>query len=367
MSGSGAADLLIVGGGPAGLATAIEAAREGMRVVVIEQRSGVIDKACGEGLMPPALQDLAEMGVELPSAHPFRGIRYVKEGHAAEARFRGGHGAGVRRTILHEALETRAAALGVARVHGRVTEIRQTVDLVEVMGLRAPWLVAADGLHSAIRRSLGVERPPRHARRYGVRQHFYAEPWSDLVEVHWNDDAEAYVTPVAADVVGVAVLFRGRGAFGSWLERFPAIARRLGAPASTARGAGPFERRVAKRTVGRVALVGDAAGFLDPLTGEGIGLAIAAARVLIRCLADGQIDAYESAWRGVTRRYRLFTAALLCAGQVPTLRRRLVPFLERFPSVFELGLRSMVGGGRHRPPRTRLASPQPSFTGSEPM
>jgi flavin-dependent dehydrogenase len=93
-----------------------------------------------------------------------------------------------------------------------------------------------------------------------------------------------------------------------------------------------------------VALVGDAAGFLDPLTGEGVGLGIAAARALVRCLVSGEgIEAYERRWLALSRRYRLTTEALLCLRQAPILRRRLVPMLQRFPSLFDSALRFMVG------------------------
>jgi flavin-dependent dehydrogenase len=347
MSGARSFDLLVVGGGPAGLAAAIEGARRGMAVALIERRAGVIDKACGEGLMPPAVRELRGLGVELPPGRPFAGIRYVADGGDAEARFRGGHGVGLRRTALHEALVARAADLGVHRVHGEVTEIRQTTELVEAGGLRARWLAAADGLHSRIRRSFGLERPPRLPLRHGIRRHFRTEPWSDLVEVHWNDEAEAYVTPVDHDLVGVAVLFAGHGSFDTWLRRFPAVAAKLGPAVSAPMGAGPFEQRVSRRVAGRVALVGDAAGFLDPLTGEGVGLGIAAAKALVRCLVSGEgIEAYERRWLALTRRYRLTTTALLRLRQAPVLRRRLVPVLRRFPTVFDSTLRFMVGSGR---------------------
>ncbi len=340
-------DLLVVGGGPAGLATSIEAARCGMAVAVIERRRGVIDKACGEGLMPPAVRELGEMGVELPGGRPFAGIRYLADGSVAEARFRGGCGIGLRRTALHQALAERAEALGVVRVAGDVTEIRQTADYVEAGGLRGRWLAAADGLHSRIRRSLGVAVPPRHPPRHGIRRHFRTEPWSDLVEVHWGEQAEVYVTPVAEDLVGVAVLFAGRGSFDAWLVRFADVAARLGAAASEPQGAGPFEQRVATRVIGRVALVGDAAGFLDPLTGEGVGLGIASARAFVRCLVNGEgIEAYERRWRGLTRRYLFMTEALLRLRQTPVLRRRLVPALQRFPALFDSALRFMVGPSR---------------------
>jgi flavin-dependent dehydrogenase len=349
VNGDRAFDLIIVGGGPAGLATAIEAARRGMAVVVIERRDGVIDKACGEGLMPPAVRELREMGVELAGGRPFAGIRYVANGTTAEARFRDSHGVGLRRTALHEALAARAADLGVVRVAAEVAEVRQTAEYVEASGIRGRWLAAADGLHSRIRRSLRLAAPPRRPPRHGIRRHFRAEPWSDLVEVHWEEQAEAYVTPVGEDLVGVAVLFTGRGSFDAWLARFPCIAARLGPAASAPQGAGPFEQRVARRVVGRIALVGDAAGFLDPLTGEGVGLGIAAARTLVRCLVSEEgIEGYERQWRGLTRRYWFMTAALLRLRHVPAVRRRLVPLLQRCPGLFDGALRFLVGPGSGR-------------------
>ena len=77
-------DLVIAGGGPIGLATALYAARAGLDVVVREPRRGVIDKACGEGLMPAAVTDLQELGVRL-EGHPISGIRYVDPGHEVAA------------------------------------------------------------------------------------------------------------------------------------------------------------------------------------------------------------------------------------------------------------------------------------------
>ena len=75
-----------------------------------------------------------------------------------------------------------------------------------------------------MRRALGLDVPARGAVRYGLRRHYRVAPWSDLVEVHWADDAEAYVTPVAEDLVGVAVLCPGGGSYDTWLARFPALA-----------------------------------------------------------------------------------------------------------------------------------------------
>lgn len=331
-------DVLVAGGGPVGLGAAILAAQAGLSVTVVEPRAAPIDKACGEGLMPGAVAALAAMGVRPPGAR-FAGIRYVDGDAAAEGRFREGPGLGVRRTALHAALSTRARALGVARVEGRVDDVRQDDDGVAAAGLRARWLIAADGLHSPVRRRLGLDLPPRRPARYGVRRHFAVAPWTDLVEVHWAPDAEAYVTPVAPDTVGVALLFArpAPGGFEPLLARFPRLAARLAGPATPPLGAGPFEQRVRRRVAGRVLLVGDAAGYLDPLTGEGVRLGLAQARALVRCLVAGRPLAYEHAWRRLARRYWLLTDGLLRLRRSP-LRRALVPTLRACPWLFDLAL-----------------------------
>src|SRR6187431_2241863 len=105
-------DLVVVGGGPVGLAAALYAVRSGLTVVVLEPREGAIDKACGEGLMPGGVHALAALGVN-PVGCDLVGIRYVCGGRQAEADFSGGWGRGVRRTELHTALRSAAAAAGV--------------------------------------------------------------------------------------------------------------------------------------------------------------------------------------------------------------------------------------------------------------
>ena len=199
-------DLAVAGGGPVGLVTAIEARRRGMSVVVVEPRRTPIDKACGEGLMPSAVARLRELGIA-PQGRPFVGIRYVGLDREVAARFRAGPGLGVRRTTLHAALSEAADRAGVCRQVGRVAGVRDDGMTVTAGDLRSRWLVAADGLHSPVRRELGLDAPTQATRpRFGLRRHFAVAPWTDHVEVHWSGAAEAYVTPVADDLVGVAVL-----------------------------------------------------------------------------------------------------------------------------------------------------------------
>jgi flavin-dependent dehydrogenase len=327
-------DVLVVGGGPAGMATAIRCAQAGLSVTVAEPRPGPVDKACGEGLMPGAVTRLAAIGVH-PAGQPLRGIRYLDAAHRADALFRHGPGLGVRRTALHAALAARAADLAIPVLTARVTGFTQHPDGVTAAGLEARYLVAADGLHSAIRRACALDPAPARHPRFGLRRHFRVAPWSDLVEVYWAPGAEAYVTPVAGDLIGVAVL-GGAGGFGSRLAAFPALRDRVAgaAPGSEVRGAGPLRQDVRSRVAGRVLLVGDASGYLDALTGEGIGMALAQAEALAGCLAAGRPADYEQAWRRVSRKARLLTSGLLWSRHQPVLAPRIVPAASRLPRLF---------------------------------
>jgi len=342
-------DVLVAGGGPAGLAVAIRCAMAGLSATVAEPRQAPVDKACGEGLMPAAAGRLAEIGVR-PSGIPFRGIRYLSAAHQAEARFRGASGLGVRRTALQSAMDSRAAVLGVEMRAGRITGFVQDSDGVTATlgseSVRARYLVGADGLHSAVRRGCGLNPPPPRRPRFGLRRHYAAEPWTDLVEVYWARDSEAYVTPVGHGMVGIAVLgarnggtrdIRGRhDGFEDRLAAFPALRERLdgASPATGALGAGPLRQDVPGRALGRVLLAGDASGYTDALTGEGIGAALAQAEVLASCLAADRPGDYERAWRRATRASRLLTSGLLWSRHQPLLAPRIVPAAQRLPGVF---------------------------------
>lgn len=327
-------DLLVVGGGPAGLATAMHGARAGLEVVLVERRNGPIDKACGEGLMPHTVRHLHRLGVHAPGK-PFRGISYLDGDRRVDAPFTCGTGRGIRRTALHAALLEAATRAGVRIVHEEMGDVSQDETSVQAGQRRARYLAAADGLHSPIRRSFGLARPSAGPRRWGIRRHVQIAPWSDYVEVHWAAGAEAYVTPVADDCVGIAVLTSHRGGFDSHFAKFPALKERVqGRPHGPDRAAGPLRQKVSSRTAGRVLLVGDAAGYVDALTGEGLGLAFGAAELLVNCVIADRPGDYDRQWRQMSRRYRLLTAALLRASASVPLRSRIVPAARALPSVF---------------------------------
>jgi flavin-dependent dehydrogenase len=324
-------DLLIVGGGPGGLATALHARQQGLSVIVAEPRESPIDKACGEGLMPGGLAELAALDVD-PPGMPFRGIAYLNEHRRAEALFRNGPGRGVRRTTLHAALASRAKEQDVEWISTRVTNVEQDAHGVTAAGVRAKWLVAADGLHSTVRRAVGIDAVAGTPRRYGLRWHYRVPAWSEFVEVYWSRWGEAYVTPVEPDLVGVAILSRHRPEL-AW---FPRLANHLhGASRGRARGCGPMRQVVSRRVAGRVLLVGDAAGYEDALTGEGVSLAVKQAGAAVAAIADETPLAYERAWHRITRDYRLLTRGLVLATVPPVTRRGIVPACTVLPGVFK--------------------------------
>lgn len=348
--------VLIVGGGPIGLATGIALRARGLSVRVIDPRTPPIDKACGEGIMPDGVEWLGRFGVDLTTigGARFRGIRYLDGDDVAEARFPEGHGLGMRRTTLHRALVERAADTGVQLDWG-VRAVGFTGSEVETSAgcASADWIVAADGLGSRMRRWAGLEgaRASRQ-RRTGVRRHFRIAPWTDLVEVYWSDDCEAYVTPVGAEETGVAVLSSGSAlGFEAGLARFPALERRLlSAPvASTDRGAGPLWRKSLRVQTGKLALVGDAAGYLDAITGEGLALGFHEADALADAIAAGDLRLYERAFRKLVALPFALIRLLLFAERHPSVRRRVVRTLARDPEIFA---RLLAIHTRDRPPRS---------------
>lgn len=356
-------DVLVVGGGPVGLATAIGCARAGLSVAVAEPRGAPLDKACGEGLTPAAIRRLAALGVD-PAGHPLRGIRYLDGHRQADALYRHQPGRGVRRTTLHEALLGRAAELGITMVPVRVTSLTQQPGHVTAAGVSARYLVGADGLQSRIRRHCAAAEPasavsgpggvsgaggrsrPGQTRdgsdRYGLRRHYRLAPWTDLVEVYWSARSEAYITPVDDDLIGVALLFArrrpGGSDFESRLDDFPGLRARLdgAVPASEVRGAGPMRQDVRRRVYGRVLLVGDASGYVDALTGEGISVGLAQAEALARCLAAGRPGDYERAWRRVSGPAWRLTGGLLWSRNQPLLAPRIVTAAARLPRLFSV-------------------------------
>jgi menaquinone-9 beta-reductase len=344
-------DIFIVGGGPAGLATAILAAQRGLRVTVADHNGFPIDKACGEGLMPDTLTALKTLDIDLShrEAIPFRGIcfREAESANSVEAEFGQSFGLGIRRTVLHAKLAQRAAELGVALLWGsRVTLNGDGRILCQGEPVRSKWVIGADGEASPFRKWAALDEARHERIRFAVRQHFQIPPWTDFVEVYWGRDCQITVAPISVEEVCVAVTSRVPGLrFGEALERVPALASRLrDLPGlGKLRGARAVSRRLRRVCSDRVALVGDASGSVDPLTGEGIGLGFMQAAALVEAITRNDLQAYQAAHDRIGRAPRLMSRFVLTMDAHPNLRRKALSILACEPSLFSRLLQFNVG------------------------
>ncbi len=344
-----APDVVVVGGGPIGLAAAIAVRQRGLDVLVVDRAQPPIDKPCGEGVMPDGVATLNRLGVscDFARALPFRGIRFTEAGCAADGQFPAGHGLGVRRTILHQRLIDRAAEAGVAMRWGESVRVVDSSG-VEIGGRKTPcrWVVGADGRESSVRRWAGLRAPAKMRRRIGMRQHFRVAPWTDFVEVHWHDHGQAVVTPVASDEICVS-LFANVGGLRvpELIALYPELERRLAdaRPTSAARGA--ISSSCVMRTVvsDRVALIGDAAGAVDAITGEGMSLGFKHAIALADALADDNLPRYQRAHRRISRMPERMARLMLAVGGRRSLRRRVLVALAAQSRLFSFMLGMHTG------------------------
>jgi menaquinone-9 beta-reductase len=345
-----AIDIFVIGGGPAGLAAAIAARQRGFEVLVADGAQPPIDKACGEGLLPDGRAALERLGVHIPATdgQPFHGIRFVNSSLSAEARFpEDGMGLAVRRTSLHQLLIERAKQLGTGLLWRRpVTGIsRDAVHLGDSV-VRARWIVGADGSNSRVRRWAELNRGPRPRLRYAFRQHYRVTPWTDRMEVHWGDHCQGYATAVSHDQVCVALASRDPNLrLAEGLKSLPKLLAHLqrAETVSSERGALTSNRQLSRVWRGNVALVGDASGTVDAITGEGLGLAFSQAVALAENLASGNLAGYEAEHRRLALRPLWMARLMLTLDGRPRLQQRTLQVFEKHPEIFRRLLALHVG------------------------
>lgn len=361
-------DVFISGGGPAGLACAIAATQQGLTVEVADGMRPPIDKACGEGLMPDTLEALAQLGVgpavlATVESHPFCGIRFLGASGvrgakntgtlSTQATFPVGEGRGMRRILLHQLLIDRATALGVRLNWETVVQglepgkgTGRSVVRTNRHAVHPRFVIGADGHQSRIRAWAGLDRASISARRIGLRQHFAIVPWSDCVEVYWSNYGQAYVTPVAADEICVAFIAdRKFPSVEAALTCFPELQQHLAAAlaSNTPRGSITLSRKLHRVTRDNIALVGDASGSVDAVTGEGLGLCFRQSLALAQALRSGDLGAYQQAHLELQRLPHFMGRTMLLLDSYPRLRVRTLTALQRRPRFFQQMLRVHVG------------------------
>jgi len=343
------ADVLVVGGGPAGLATAIAASLRGLRVKVVDSRRPPIDKTCGEGLLPEAVAALRRLGIELNSrlAFPFKGIRFTDDKSSACSSLLEGTAFGMRRTALNQLLIERAAEVGVTFLWGaRVSGFDSKSVSIDGVRHACRWLVGADGRDSTVRKWARLDTRGARRLRFGFRRHYSITPWTDVVEVYWGERCQMFATPTGAEEVCVSLLTSDpQMRIERALPEFPGLARRLqGAPVLTSeQGAVTALERTRGVVRGNIALVGDASGSVDGIAGLGLSLAFQQAICLGEALAREDLNYYEAAHGRICKLPARLNRLLLLMNESEWIRRKVLRLFSNSPRLFT-GLMSLHTG-----------------------
>jgi menaquinone-9 beta-reductase len=382
-------DVLVIGAGPAGSSTAAALAAGGMRVTLVEAAVHPRPKACAEYASPRIVEELSHVGLApaawRAAALPLDGMRLLVAGSTTDIRYADRRGSrtawGLDRLRFDARLAEHAASVGaVLRVETRLEEL--VVDNGRVAGawvrrrdgrretISAGWVVGADGARSRTARLLGVERRVRLPSRLGLVAHYSGvSELSASGEMHVGDGLYVGLAPTPGNElnVGMALPLGGRGGslarFEATLAGMPAVAARLAGSRrlTPIRGAAPIGQRVAETAGPGWLLVGDAAGFIDPFTGEGIYRALRSARAAATALtaqagANDELGAVAAAYRAARRRAFASKDALTWMIQAMLAAPPLLHYaVQRLAARPEAALRLGSALGDCRPSSTALS------------
>jgi geranylgeranyl reductase family protein len=329
-----ACEVLVVGAGPAGSAAAAALARAGLDVLLVEARAHPRPKACAEYASPRILEELRRLGLPdgawQSDALPLRGMRVIRGRDAVEVSYAdrsGPRGAwGLDRQAFDATLARHAEAAGARLLDhaslddlhwrggrgglgGRVAgAVLRTAD--GRCDVRCRWLIGADGARSRVAQRLSVERAVLAPRRLGLVAHYEGvAELPDHGEMHVGPGGYVGLAPLAGGRlnVGMALPLDGdrraaEARFDGAIAALPAVTARLAGRRrlTPLRGASPIGHRVARAAGDGWMLVGDAAGFIDPFTGEGIYRALRSARAAAEALSGGDEGA-DARYRALRR------------------------------------------------------------------
>ena len=296
-------------------------------------------------MMPETLAVLERLGVKFAcgAGKSFRGVTFVQDGSQVSADFPCGQGIGLRRPLLHGALVARSVECGVQFLWKTpISGITAGADTGSVQlpgrNIRARWIVGADGQGSRVRRWIGLESSPHVGQRYASRRHYRVKPWSNYMEIHWAGKAQVYVTPIAEEEICVVAMAESpaHGLFETALNQMPALREKFFAAslASRERGAVTAMRTLRRVQKNNVALLGDASGGVDAITGEGLRLAFRQALSLADAMAANDLTQYQRAHAQLARRPRLMGNLMLWLGRNPRVRARVFRAMHDNPELF---------------------------------
>jgi flavin-dependent dehydrogenase len=342
-------DVLIVGGSVAGAALAIHLGRRGLRAVVFDKARFPRRKACGEGLLPHGAAELQSLGLGDPPGTRVHGLRYFSpSGDSAAARFdECGLGPGwvVHRDVFDRWLLRHARATPNVRV-----EESTSISAGEAEASGVKIVVGADGLHSIFHARPPFRRSHPRRARVGMSAVVRGYPAGDTVDIYLGAGGEAYVGPGANGETSLALLLEKGVRPDDLLAKLPAF--RDIEIVRTFIGAGPLGSVVDPIVDGRVLLIGDAAGAVDPISGEGMSLALLSARAAAEAIHEaidsddlGALEGYAAARRGLMAPAAKMAGLLLKVSRHAWVSNRAVRKLSRDPALFGRWLRAACGAG----------------------